>query len=128
MNLVKWDKVILRKKQRELGIKILRKHSRNHLQKWQWRLNTKDRNLWRTLISHTYGMLNQWTTNEVKSPYGSSVWRIIRRKKWRAFWGNVEIAVDDGKKMITGKINGLVRIVCKSNFPVLYSVSNQNRL
>jgi len=53
MNLVEWDKVILRKKQGELGIKIFRMHNRSLLPKWLWRLNAEDRNLWRTLINIT---------------------------------------------------------------------------
>lgn len=41
-------------------------------------------------------MMKQWITKEVKSTYGSSVWKTIRNL-WHDFCVNVDIKVGDGK-------------------------------
>ncbi|XP_059285619.1 uncharacterized protein LOC132039092 [Lycium ferocissimum] len=94
-NLVEWQIVTLSKQHGGMGIKDLRLHNQSLLQKWLWRFCKEDRSLWRKDIAQKYGLLNQWTTNEVNTTYGCSVWKTIRRM-WNECRENLSIMVGDG--------------------------------
>jgi len=62
---------------------------------------TEDRSLGRRFITQKYGLMNRWTTEEVKSTYGCSLWKTIRNM-WPKFWTNIIIKVGDGVKASSG--------------------------
>lgn len=51
----------------------------------------------RKFITHKYGLLNLWTTEEVLGTFGCSVLKTIRRM-WPNFNTNMSIKVGDGMK------------------------------
>ncbi|KAG5631748.1 hypothetical protein H5410_003465 [Solanum commersonii] len=63
-NLVKWETLILSRKQGGLGMRILSIQNNCLLQKWLWRFCTEDGALWRRFIAGQYGLFSQWTTEE----------------------------------------------------------------
>lgn len=93
--MVKWGVLTLNRNQGVLGIKNLNTQNTCLLQKWKRRFCTEDMALWRRFITEKYGLVNQWTTEEVMGTFGCSVWKTIRRL-WPQFNTNISFKVGDG--------------------------------
>ncbi|KAG5569955.1 hypothetical protein H5410_059721 [Solanum commersonii] len=124
-NLVKWDTLTLSRNQGGLGLKNLSLQNSCLLQKWLWRFCTEDRALWRRFIAGKYGLLNQWTTEEVMGTFGCSVWKTIRRI-WPHFRNNICISVGDGMKTQFWNEIWIGEDSLRNLFPHLYTLSLQN--
>ena len=76
--MVKWKNIMGSKEQGGVGIKNLKYQSKALKVKWLWRYHQKDQALWYRVIMSKYEQLNTWVTTEVNTPYGISLWKIIR--------------------------------------------------
>lgn len=85
--LVKWAKVTLPKHLGGLGLKDLAVHYKYMLMKWHWRFNQDDVGLWKEIIQAKFGSISHWCSNQVLIPYGSGLWKDIRRL-WDEFFLN----------------------------------------
>ena len=65
-HLVKWEAIIITKKEGGLGIKNLKAQNKSLLLKWLWRL-VDEQGLWKEIIIARYGKEGPWTTQEMKN-------------------------------------------------------------
>ncbi|WMV14069.1 hypothetical protein MTR67_007454 [Solanum verrucosum] len=98
---VKWDQVILSKKEGGLGIRNLKIQNQSLLMimKWLWRFASQEQALWKETIKARFGMENLWITNLSTQPYGSGVWRSIRNL-WIKFFNKCKIKVGNGGRTL----------------------------
>lgn len=96
-HLVKWDQVIVDKKNGGLGIKNLNNHSKALRMKWLWKFAKEKQMLWGKVIEAKYEDESKWMTKEINTPYGVQLWRAIRGL-WEEFKVNTKIKGNNGEK------------------------------
>ena len=75
---MKWETMLLSKKDGGLGIRNLRLQNESLRLKWLWRYINEDKALWKEVIVSKYGEASPWCTEMVTDTYGVGVWRTIR--------------------------------------------------
>lgn len=104
-------------------MKHLNNQNNSLLQKWLWRFCSEEGALWRRFIAGKYGLLNQWTTEEVVGTFGCSVWKTIRR-----FWphfNNITINIGNGLRTDFWNEVWVGEDSLRNAFPQLYILSSQ---
>lgn len=108
-----------------LGIRNLKDHSKALKMKWLWRYSQEPQALWGNVIKAKYGEEDNWTTKEVNTAYGVSLWRSIR-SLWPILKNNSSIKVQDGNKTSFWKDNWLGDGCLKDLFPICLFWHNIN--
>jgi exonuclease III len=122
-HLVNWSQVCQPLKMGGLGVRNLRLFNQALLGKWLWRYGNEENAFWRHLISAKYGnSFGGWTTREVHGPYGSGLWKHIR-KGWGIFTRHVHFEVGDGSKTKFWDDVWCGSCSLKHAFPDLYSIA-----
>ncbi|XP_060217918.1 putative acyl-activating enzyme 19 isoform X2 [Lycium barbarum] len=121
-HLVEWDKVTLPKHLGGLGIKDLALHNKCMLMKWHWRFNQDDAGLWKEIIQAKYGSTSHWCSNPILTPYGTGLWKDIRRL-WDEFFLNTSFQVGNGAHILFWKDKWLDSITLKDAFPRLFLIT-----
>nr|XP_016481281.1 PREDICTED: uncharacterized protein LOC107802323 [Nicotiana tabacum] len=121
-HLVKWAKVTLPKTLGGLGVKDLALHNKSMLMKWHWRYNQEDAGLWKEIVQAKYGATSHWCTNAIRTPYGSGLWKGIRRL-WDDFSCNTSLQVGNGALIQFWKDKWLGHTTQKEAFPRLFLVA-----
>lgn len=110
-HLVKWKNLIGIRSQGGPGIKNLKNQSKALKVKWLWRYSQELQTLWSSIIKIKYGELDSWVSKEVTTPYGVSLWRIIR-SYWLSLKSHPTVKVHSGNKTLfwTDKMMGSANI------------------
>ncbi|WMV30226.1 hypothetical protein MTR67_023611 [Solanum verrucosum] len=123
-HLVKWDQVILSKKEGGLGIRNLKIQNQSLLMKWLWRFASQEQALWKETIKARFGMENLWITNLSTQPYGAGVWRSIRNL-WIKFFNKCKIKVGNGGRTLFWEDKWVDQVTLRNRFPILFNMSLQ---
>ncbi|WMV40242.1 hypothetical protein MTR67_033627 [Solanum verrucosum] len=123
-HLVKWDQVILSKKEGGLGIRNLKIQNQSLLMKWLWRFASQEQALWKETIKARFGMENLWITNLSTQPYGAGVWRSIRNL-WIKFFNKCKIKVGNGGRTLFWEDKWVDQVILRNRFPILFNMSLQ---
>ncbi|WMV18045.1 hypothetical protein MTR67_011430 [Solanum verrucosum] len=123
-HLVKWDQVILSKKEGGLGIRNLKIQNQSLLMKWLWRFASQEQALWKETIKARFGMENLWITNLSTQPYGSGVWRSIRNL-WIKLFNKCKIKVGNGGRTLFWEDKWVDKVTLRNRFPILFNMSLQ---
>lgn len=116
-HLVKWGKVTLPKYLGGLGV-----HNKWMLLKWHWRFNQDDVGLWKEIIQAKYGSTSHWCSKPVLTPYGSGLWKDVRRL-WDEFFLNSYFQVGNEAHLLFWKDKWLGSTTLKDAFPRLFTIT-----
>ncbi|WMV58807.1 hypothetical protein MTR67_052192 [Solanum verrucosum] len=119
--LVKWDTVLLSKKDGGLGIRNIRLQNESLLLKWLWRCINEDKALWKEVIVSKYGEASPWCTKIVTDTYGVGVWRTIRNL-WQLMEDNICLKVGNGAKTKFWRDRWFDQTPLKEAFPDLFLI------
>ena len=123
LHLVKWAKVCKLLQVGRLGIRCLGSFNSALLGKWLWRYVMETDALWRRVIEAKYGNnWDGWCTKKVTSPYGVSLWRLIRGG-WLNFSKLLVYDVGDGTIVKFWKHMWCRDCTFQKAFPELYCLS-----
>lgn len=128
---VKWSVVCQPKKEGGLGVKDLDLFNLSLLGKWKWRFMTEPNAIWRNLLSHRYGKIdNLFHSTRGNQNMQSFWWRDIQRLDsahpslhgW--FTSAVRRKVLNGKSTLFWHDTWLSDVPLKILFPRLFSISS----
>ncbi|WMV19115.1 hypothetical protein MTR67_012500 [Solanum verrucosum] len=122
-HLAKWAKITMPKQFGGLGIKDLALHNKCMLMKWHWRYNQETIGLWKEVIQEKFGSTRHWCSNEVTIPYGTGVWKAIR-KLWEVFYSNATLKVGSGEHIQFWKDTWLGNIPLMNVFPRIFQIAS----
>ena len=93
------------------------------LRKWSWRFSN-DRNIfWRKVIYCKFGeSFGGWHTGGLKSDYGTSLWKEIR-KEWPSFFQNSVFALRDGRRINFWKDVWCAEETLCARYPSLFNLA-----
>jgi len=123
-HLVKWNEVLVSKKEGGLGTRNLKIQNHSLLMKWLWRFASQEQSLWKDTIKARYGMETRWISNIATQPYGTGVWRTIRNL-WPKLINKCTIKIGDGGKTLFWEEVWAGQASLKDSFPDLFSLSLQ---
>ncbi|WMV11936.1 hypothetical protein MTR67_005321 [Solanum verrucosum] len=123
-HLVKWNEVLVSKKEGGLGTRNLKIQNHSLLMKWLWRFASQEQSLWKDTIKARYGMETRWISNIATQPYGTGVWRTIRNL-WPKLINKCTIKIGDGGKTLFWEEVWAGQASLKASFPDLFSLSLQ---
>ncbi|KAG5570152.1 hypothetical protein H5410_059918 [Solanum commersonii] len=98
-HLVKWNEVLVSKKEGGLGTRNLKIQNHSLLIKLLWRSASQEQSLWKDTIKARYGMETRWISNIATQPYDTGVWRTIRNL-WPKLINKCTIKIGDGGKVL----------------------------
>ncbi|KAH0634712.1 hypothetical protein KY290_035831 [Solanum tuberosum] len=119
--LVKWETVLLSKKDGGLGIRNLRLQNESLLLQWLWRYINEDKALWKEVIVSKYGEASPWCTQMVPDTYGVGVWRTIRNL-WQLMEDTICLKVGNGAKTKFWRDRWFDQTPLKEAFPDLFLI------
>ena len=89
--LVRWTTVCMDKSKSGIRIKSFSNMNKALLSKWSWRFANERNSLWRKVICSKFGeSCGEWHTSDIKSGYGSSLWKDIRIE-WPGFFSELDL-------------------------------------
>ncbi|WMV54149.1 hypothetical protein MTR67_047534, partial [Solanum verrucosum] len=121
-HLVKWNEVLVSKKEGGLGTRNLKIQNHSLLMKWMWRFASQEQSLWKDTIKARYGMETRWISNIATQPYGTGVWRTIKNL-WPKLINKCTIKIGDGGKTLFWEEVWAGQASLKASFPDLFSLS-----
>ncbi|WMV26836.1 hypothetical protein MTR67_020221 [Solanum verrucosum] len=123
-HLVKWNEVLVSKKEGGLRARNLKIQNHSLLMKWLWRFASQEQSLWKDTIKARYGMETRWISNIATQPYGTGVWRTIRNLLPKLI-NKCTIKIGDGGKTLFWEEVWAGQASLKASFPDLFSLSLQ---
>ncbi|MDV3188705.1 MAG: hypothetical protein Q8834_02660, partial [Candidatus Phytoplasma australasiaticum] len=125
-HLIKWEEVLISRKEGGMGVRNMRKQNRSLMLKWLWKFMTGDNMLWEEVAKAKYEMESNWMTKMVSTPYGCGLWRSVRNL-WPLILFRIRFKVGNGMKVLFWEDIWIAQRPLKQIFPELFSLSLQPR-